>query len=172
MPTFSPIETTVKISSRAASQLERGSLWIFSNEIPGKISSIPRGNWCWFESGHKIVGTGYLNPHSLIAGRVVSENKENDIPSLLKNHLLEAFRRRESIFERGSFRLVFSEADFLSGLILDWYSGTLVLQSNTAGMDSALQTLEPMIPVLFKQVFGKDPLGFVLRGDTSIRELE
>ncbi len=172
MPTLPTIEKTIRISARAASQLEHGSLWIFSNEIPEKITDIPRGTWCWFESDKRIVGTGYLNPHSLIAGRILSRHKETDISVLLRRKLVEAFKRRLPLFERGSFRLVFSEADFLPGIILDWYSGTMVLQSGTAGMDTVLDILEPMVQTVFKEVYGKETLGLVLRGDSSVRNLE
>src|SRR5262245_10179396 len=98
MPAHSPITTTIRISARAASQLERGHPWIFSNEIPEKITSISKGTWCWFESNQRVVGTGYINPHSLIAGRILSRHKESDVEGLLRKKLVEAFRRRLPLF--------------------------------------------------------------------------
>jgi 23S rRNA (cytosine1962-C5)-methyltransferase len=86
--------------------------------------------------------------------------------------LEEAFYRRKNIIESGSARLVFSEADFIPGLILDFYSGVAVLQSNTAGIDMVLPILEKIIPDVFKAVFGESLTALVIHADTSIRKLE
>src|SRR5258706_15130154 len=133
---------TLEISSRAASKLAEGHLWIFSNEVLTKEPNLEPGSWCLFSCQKKIVGTGYFNPHSLIAGRLVSADQREDIKELLEERLTQAFKRRENFFENGSVRLLFSEADFLPGLIIDWYGAFLVLQSNTAGLDGVLTTLE------------------------------
>jgi len=72
----------------------------------------------------------------------------------------------------GSARLVFSEADLIPGLIADFYSGAVVLQSNTAGMDKVLAIIESILP----QVLGQCGVGsldaLISRGDSSIRRLE
>lgn len=163
---------TIPISRRAADQVKRGYLWIFANEISGKMPPLKPGSWCHFESGGNIVGTGYFNPHSLIAGRVVGFDKRNDIETLLEERLEAAFKKRLFLTSFGSFRLVFSESDFLPGLILDHYSGTCVLQANTAGIDEVLPLLIDLIPRVFSRVFKHLIRDFVVRGDSSIRKLE
>lgn len=163
----------IAISARAAAALERQNLWIFSNEInQAKKIPLKPGAWCWFESHGRVVGTGYYNPHSLIAGRVLTRDAIDDRKTVLKKHLHAAFARRRELMKQGSCRLVFSEADFIPGLILDCYGHTLVLQSNTAGIDDALADLRELIPAVFKEVFGRSPDAFVIRADSTIRTLE
>ncbi len=164
---------TIAISARAAASLARKNLWIFSNEI-NQAKKIPLnpGTWCNFESGGRLVAAGYYNPHSLIAGRVVSFESAEDRGALLQTRLRAAFERRRELFKDGSCRLVFSEADFLPGLIIDCYGRTLVLQSNTAGMDDALVDLEKQVPAAFEAVFMQKPEAFIVRADSGIRTLE
>jgi len=162
----------LQISSRAASKLAAGSLWIFSNEISMPKETVPPGTWCTFESTGRIVGTGYFNFHSLIAGRILSRESSPDIHALLSQRLEDSFRRRSTLFSGGSARLVFSEADFLPGLIVDGYGDTAVIQSNTAGIDSILPALKLLVPEIFARVFQRPLRGLVARGDSSIRKLE
>src|SRR4051812_25809878 len=120
MPAVSEITATVRISPRAAAQLKRGVLWIYSNEILDKKSVREPGEWCRFESNGGIVGTGYFNPHSLIAGRVVGFGQEEDIETLLASRLKAALDRRDPKSFQESVRAVFSEADLIPGLVADW----------------------------------------------------
>jgi hypothetical protein len=73
----------IEISARAAAAITRGQLWIFSNEIFQKPSDATMGSWCHFVVRKEFVAFGYFNPHSLIAGRVVSFKKEDDIYDLI-----------------------------------------------------------------------------------------
>ncbi len=168
-----PISSTpVEISLRATHQIRQGYEWIFSNEFLMNIKSWEPGSWCWFAHKGTIVGTGYLNSHSLIAGRLVSFQREDNVHSLLMQRLEQAFTRRLSLIKQGSARLVFSESDLLPGLMVDFYSGVLVVQSNTAGMDAALPILEAGIPAVFENVFHQPLKGMVVKADSSIRSLE
>jgi 23S rRNA (cytosine1962-C5)-methyltransferase len=174
-PVMTPV---IEITPRAATQIASGSLWIFSNEILSTAKpAVSPGSLCSFRCREELVATGYYNPHSLIAGRVFARGRVDDIHLLLHRRLEEAFRRRHASVAGGSVRLVYSEADFLPGLILDLYSddndnAALVLQSNTAGIDGLLNVLETIIPEAFQTVFKKKPTGFVVRGDTGVRKLE
>jgi 23S rRNA (cytosine1962-C5)-methyltransferase len=103
---------------------------------------------------------------------VWTAEKTEDGASLLRKNLEEAFLRRKDFSERGSFRLVFSEADFLPGLIVDYYSGVVVVQTNTAGMDAVLDLIQDLLPKIFESVFRKKLEGLVVRADTGIRRLE
>ena len=73
------------------------------------------------------VGTGYVNPHSLIAVRLLTRGDEPFSAGLLKKRIGDAKRLRERFYpERNSWRAVFSESDFLPGLIVDKYRGLAV----------------------------------------------
>lgn len=163
----------ITISSRAAAALNRNNLWIFSNEISqNRKNSVAPGAWCWFENQGRVVGTGYYNPHSLIAGRILAREETADRRALLEKHLTVAFERRREIIKEGSCRLVFSEADFIPGLVIDVYGRVCVLQSNTAGIDNALPDIEELVPAVFKSVFGQALEALVVRADGGIRSLE
>ncbi len=165
------IDARVAVSQRAASAVKRGYLWVFANEID--MNSVPEqpGTWCRFESDRKTVGTGYVNRHSLIAGRVVSFDSECDAGSLLRSRLISSIGRRKARAME-SCRLVFSESDLLPGLIVDWFPPVAVLQSNTAGIDRVLSELEHLIPSCMQETLGVTPEALVLRGDASVRHLE
>jgi 23S rRNA (cytosine1962-C5)-methyltransferase len=163
---------TVNVSDRAAQRVENGNLWIFSNEVVKKSGELQKGAWCRFETKGTFLALGYYNPNSLIAGRVVSRRENQTVEEVLEKNLEESFRRRLPLSPTESTRLVFSEADFIPGLVLDYFSGVLVLQSNTAGIDTVLPVLEKMIPDVFTSVFHHKPVSFVVRGDAGIRALE
>lgn len=162
----------IPISERAAHQIQKGTLWVFSNEIPMKKVECEKGALCVFKSPSGFTATGYFNPQSLIAGRILSLGGIEIISDFLFKRLLTAFEKRKDYFNSGCARLVFSESDFLPGLIVDWYGTVLVLQSNTAGMDALLPKIKEIIPEVYKKVFKSELENFVIRGDSSIRTLE
>jgi len=167
--------TLVEISARAAQTIVRGHLWIYSNEFQSTLKDLKPGEWVHFTHQGSVVATGYVNPHSLIAGRVVGPGPteaDQSRPAILEKRLRAAMRRREGLLTLGSLRLVSSEADFLPGLVIDWYSGVLVLQSNTAGIDECLNDLGELVPRLFEETFKEKAKAFVLRGDSFVRNLE
>lgn len=163
---------SIEITDRAAAQVSRGMLWIFSNEIHKKPASFPMGAWCHFHCRQKMVATGYANPHSLIFGRVVALGAHDDISKLLRERLTEAFARRAGLGPSQAARLVYSEADFLPGLVIDVYADRAVLQSNTAGIDNALPILELLVPEFFEKTFHRKLKGLVIKADSGIRKLE
>jgi 23S rRNA (cytosine1962-C5)-methyltransferase len=164
---------TVEITPRAVGQIKSGSLWIFANEFVTKMAALTPGAWVNFSSKGKFVGYGYVNPKSLIAGRICSlaEVKEGtgtpNRKSLIKNLLQRANQKRpEELRNSGSYRAVFSESDFLPGLIIDVYEKTVVAQLNTKGMDDAKVDIVSAIEEVL------NPDNIVIRADSSIRTLE
>lgn len=162
----------VEISSRAARQIAHGRLWVYSNEVRMEGAPKEPGTWCRFTSGAHIVGTGYFNRHSLIAGRIVSTEQTDDIPALLRRRLSLACSRRKAMLQYGAVRMVFSEADLLPGLIVDLYSTAVVIQSNTAGMDAVLPVVEKLLPEVLRQIGAESIEAMSVRADSSIRHLE
>ena len=162
----------VAISSRAARRLAGGSMWVYSNEIAGRDERQEPVYWCRFVHEHRTVATGYFNRHSLIAGRAVARGDVRDLNRLLENRLLSACSKRLPLEQGCSARLVFSEADLLPGLVVDYYPPDAVIQSNTAGMDLKLAMLTECMPVLIERVFQAPLRGLVLRCDSAVRRLE
>ncbi len=156
----------VEISSRAVGQIKSGSLWIFANEFVTRMADLKPGEWVEFESRGQFVGYGYVNPHSLIAGRILSVRPVTDRKTLLFNLLREADKKRHAEKLVGSYRAVFSESDFLPGLIVDVYEKIVVAQFNTAGIDQAKTDLTHGLFEIF------EPDYIVIRADSSVRILE
>src|SRR5579884_580981 len=106
-----------------------GAPWIFSNEIrmdqaakaiaPGAIVNV-RG-----EDGRDF-GTGYFNPKSLIAVRLLAEECDAVIDAeFFAGGIGRALKLRDSLYEKPFYRLVHAEGDHLPGLVIDRFGDTL-----------------------------------------------
>lgn len=150
-------------------RIKGGHPWIFSNEIreaagekcPGCATEV-------YDSEGRFIGTGFYNPNSLISVRLLSRQRiDIDSESFYRERIEQALCYRRSIYPgMESFRAVYSEGDFLPGLIVDKYGDWLAVQFLTLGMDSRKDLI---LPVLL-DVFG--PSGVVARNDVGVRRLE
>ena len=106
-------------------RLRGGHPWVFSNEI----SSIAGGERIRgavaevYDAGGGYVGTGYYNPQSLIAARILSRGHEDvDTSEFYRQRIQQADAYRRSIYPGlTSYRVVHGEGDGLSGLVVDRY---------------------------------------------------
>jgi 23S rRNA (cytosine1962-C5)-methyltransferase len=152
-------------------RIRAGHVWIFSNEVdvaatpldgfePGQLADFQ-------DSSGKSLGNGYVNPRSLICGRLVSRDPGYVLgKSLLVHRLNVALSLRQRLFAKPFYRLAYSEGDGLPGLIVDRYGDTLVVQINTAGMER----VKDEILIALQEVIR--PTRIVLRNDSSGRALE
>lgn len=163
---------TVQISDRAGTRIERGHLWVFSNEVQKAPPELPLGSLCRFTANGRTVGTGYYNAHSLIAGRVLAREAIDDMEGLVAYRLKRALSQRAPLEAQEAARLVYSESDFLPGFVIDVFASTAVVQSNTAGADQLLPMVEAALPAVFQDVFKRPLIGLVVRADAPIRKLE
>ncbi len=174
LPPLNPQEwPEIEITPRAAERVAAGHLWVFANEV---VSEGPRERpvfWCRFRGGGTFVGWGYWNRRSLIAGRLLVRGEEGEgLEALLERRLLQAIGRRLPLAPNRAARLVFSEADFFPGLVVDYYPPYAVLQSHTAGVDLVLPLLERLLPAAVERALGVRLAGLVLRADQPVRDLE
>ncbi|AOV16312.1 SAM-dependent methyltransferase [Acidihalobacter aeolianus] len=152
-------------------RLRAGHLWVFSNEIDVKhtpLDAFAPGDPVTIEDaqGHAL-GTGYVNPHSLICARLLSRDRQHPWgPSLLVHRLKVALSLRERLYASPYYRLVHGEGDGLPGLVVDRYGEVLSVQVTTAGIE---RQLDALLAALDKVV---RPATVLLRNDTAIRELE
>lgn len=115
----------------------------------------------------KYVATGYANPHSLIAFRVITRTHEEIDAGLIRERVAAAKALRERFYPgRKTLRVFYSESDFLPGLIVDRYGDWLSVQSLTAGCERLL----PLILDSLREIYR--PSGIVLRNDSGLRALE
>ena len=101
-------------------RLRAGHLWIFSNEVDKERSPItafaPGAQAVVRDARGKALGCAYVNPHSLIAARLVSRSEGQPLnKSLLVHRLKVALGLRERLFHEPYYRLVHGEGDFLPG---------------------------------------------------------
>lgn len=170
-----PLSSTlpaIEITARAVRRLAGGYLWVFSNEIVPREDLPQTACWCRFARNGNTVAVGYFNRHSLIAGRTLAYGEKSDIQQLMIERLRQAFARRRPFAMGQAVRLVYSEADLLPGLVIDYYPPYAVIQSNTAGMDLMLPLLEEITAEVFEEVLETKIEGLVVRGDSSVRQLE
>ena len=152
-------------------RLRAGHLWVFSNEVdiartplkaftPGQAVEIKASN------GH-LIGTGYVNPNSLISARILSRDPQHPPGrSLLVHRLNIALALRERLYPKPFYRLVFGESDGLPGLVVDRYDAVLVAQITTAGMELMKADIVAALEKVIK------PSAILFRNDVGVRELE
>jgi 23S rRNA (cytosine1962-C5)-methyltransferase len=121
-------------------RLRAGHLWIYSNEIDTTVTplkSLEPGQAVRVEAQDKTpLGLAYVNPHSLITGRLISRNVKDTFDiELFTQRLQQALTWRNQVFKKPYYRLVFGESDQLPGLVIDRFGNDFVAQLNTAGMD-------------------------------------
>ena len=124
-------------------RIKAGHQWIFSNEIFDSSGDIENGELVkTLDSKHAILGCGFYNKNSLIAIRFLDSKVIEDLSVLFKSRILYAYQLRKQLYpERNSFRLLFSESDFIPGLIIDKYNDTFVLQVHSAGIEKNLNLI-------------------------------
>ncbi|MFV0421902.1 class I SAM-dependent rRNA methyltransferase [Oleidesulfovibrio sp.] len=152
-------------------RLRIGHQWIFNNEVDTDKSSLhdftPGETVTVCNSGGSPVASAYVHPSSLIAARVIS--LEPDVPfnaELLHRRISEALAMREMIFDKPYYRMVFAEADWLPGLIVDRYGDVLVAQLTTAGTEAVKRDITAVLKDLI------NPRGILYRNDSANRRLE
>jgi len=151
-------------------RIRAGHSWIYSNEV--NTSATPLKNYSTgsqvviHSSNGKLLGSAYVNPHSLICARIFSTEAQQLDSNLLQERITSALRLRERLFPYPYYRLVYGERDLLPGLVVDRYGAHLVAQINTAGMEAVRSQI---IEALVKTVA---PQSILLKNDSSIRTLE
>src|SRR5574337_956872 len=111
---------TVKLKKKEERRILRGHPWVFSNEIeriPGDFS--PGDIVDVLDNSGKFVGRGYINPHSLIAVRILSRKQDEIDIEFFRTKISTARSLRTMLGFGDSFRAVFSEGDGIPGLIVD-----------------------------------------------------
>ena len=151
-------------------RLLSGHLWVFSNELKEVPRDIAAGETVQlFTNDGRLLGTGFFNPHSLIAFRLLTRDETQPDREFFRNKIREALKLRERIYpesETNAWRLVHGESDGLPGLVIDRFDKAFVLQSFSAGMENHL----PIITEVLRELF--DPKAIVLRNESPLRELE
>lgn len=153
--------------------IKAGGMWIFDNEVE-RIS----GN---FENGDIVevhdfddyfMGYGFINVNSKIRVRMMARRKEHPVTEeLIEKRVRAAWEYRKQVVDTGCCRIIFGEADFLPGLVVDKFSDVLVVESLALGIDR----LKPVILDKLKRILAEDGIqirGIYERSDAKVRENE
>lgn len=159
----------VKVSARGASRLTGGHVWVYRSDVVNADGVPPGSLVCVIDERGKLYGSALYSSASQIAIRMVASAPLDDLQALVQKRLEQAFAYRERfVHDTNASRLVFSEADFLPGLIVDRYNDVVSLQVLTQAMDT------PVVRnVVVAQLRERLRLsGIFERIDPHIRELE
>lgn len=140
--------------------LKAGGMWVYDNEIACTMGSFDNGDVVEVRDfdGY-CMGVGYINTHSRITVRMLSRRKNAVIDdAFMEQRVRDAWEYRKQTIDTSSCRLIFGEADFLPGIVVDKFSDVLVVESLALGIDR----WKLVIVEALKKILAED--GIVIRG--------
>lgn len=166
-------EAIVTLKKGEGRSLKAGGLWVFDNEIDTIVGTFTNGDIVIVHDfdGY-MMGRGFINQNSKIRVRMMTRDKEQQIDeSFLRNRVQAAWNYRKDTVDTASCRVIFGEADFLPGIVIDKYEDVLVVESLSLGIDRFKET----IVRLLKECMAEDGInihGVYERSDAREREKE
>lgn len=153
--------------------LKAGGMWIFDNEIQSVMGSFLDGDMVLIRDfdGYPM-GKGFINTHSKIRIRLMTRDAAQAIDrAFLEKRVRNAWEYRKKTVDIGSCRIIFGEADFLPGLVVDKFSDVLVVESLALGIDR----FKTEITDILKEILAEDGVrirGVYERSDAKVRRSE
>ena len=166
-------DTVVTLKKGEGRSLKAGGLWIYDNEIDTIKGSFQNGDVvCVHDFDGYGMGRGFINQNSKIRIRMMTRNPVQQIDdAFLQRRVQAAWDYRKDTVDTSSCRVIFGEADFLPGIVVDKYEDVLVVESLALGIDRFKET----IVALLKEVLLKDGIkirGVYERSDARERDKE
>jgi 23S rRNA (cytosine1962-C5)-methyltransferase len=161
----------ITVSHRGAARLRGGHLWVYLSDLVPPADA-PGGALVQVcdERGRRL-GSALYSSASQIAIRLLSsdEIEADGLAALLRGRIDNAVRfRQRTVRDTDSFRVIFSEADLLPGLIVDKYNDVLSMQALTQAFDR-----DDLRQAVVESLTGHFPgTSLIERVDPHIRELE
>lgn len=150
--------------------IKAGGMWIFDNEIDTVMGDFEDGDIVIIKDfdGYPM-GKGFMNRNSKIRVRLMTRHVEQEIDSeFLLGRVRDAWEYRKKTVDISSCRVVFGEADFLPGIVIDKFSDVLVVESLALGIDRLkLELIEDL-----KKLMAEDGIrirGVYERSDAKVR---
>ena len=168
------VEPVATISRRGAERIRRGHAWVYRSDVVGAEGLHPGTVVRIMEDGGRgrpshTLGTALYSSASEIALRMISRGPVPDVFQLVRERIRAAVAYRERyVRDTNAYRVIFSEGDFLPGLIVDRYNNILSLQVLTQAMDAA----EMRAALVDELRVGLQPRSIVERVDARVRKLE
>ena len=162
--------TIVTLKKGEGRTLKSGGMWVYDNEIDTIMGSFENGDIVTVKDfdGY-FLGYGYINTKSKITIRLLSRKKDAVIDeAFMEARVRDAWEYRKQTIDTSSCRLIFGEADFLPGIVIDKFSDVLVVESLALGIDKwKLTIVEALKKVLFED--GISIRGVYERSDAKVR---
>ena len=140
--------------------IKAGGAWIFDNEIDTITGRFKNGEVVTVHDfdGYPM-GKGFINQNSKIRIRMMTRKPDQEIDeSFLKMRVKNAWEYRKTTVDTSSCRIIFGEADFLPGLVIDKYEDVLVVECLALGMEQFKETIVNFL----KDILAED--GIKIRG--------
>ena len=162
----------VTLKKGGGRELKAGGMWIYDNEIDTFSDGVTDGGLVELHDfdGY-FMGIGFVNRKSKITVRMLSRHEKNIDEKFIEQRVRDAVDYRIKTVDTSSCRLIFGEADFLPGIVIDKFSDVLVVESLALGIDR----LKPLIIEKLKQVLAEYDMpvrGVYERSDAKVRLLE
>ena len=160
----------VRIKKGEGRSLKAGGMWIFDNEIDTITGDYTNGDMITVQDfdGY-CMGRGFINTNSKITIRMMTRKKDVEInEDFIEMRVRNAWEYRKTTVDTSSCRIIFGEADFLPGIVVDKFSDVLVVESLALGIDR----LKPMILEKLKNILAEDGIqirGIYERSDAKVR---
>ena len=166
-------KTTVILKKGQGRTLKAGGLWVFDNEIAKIDGKFENGDIvAVLDFDGYFMGYGFINTKSKITVRLLTRKKDDVVDEkFIEKRVRDAWNYRKDTIDTSSCRIIFGEADFLPGIVVDKFSDVLVVESLALGIDK----LKPMILDCLKKVLAEDHItvrGVYERSDAKVRQNE
>ena len=163
-------QTIVTLKKGEGRTLKAGGMWVYDNEIASIQGEFENGDIVEIHDfdGY-CMGCGYINTRSKITLRLLSRKKDTVIDeAFMERRVRDAWEYRKQTIDTASCRLIFGEADFLPGIVVDKFSDVLVVESLALGIDR----WKTVIVDKLKKVLAEDGItirGVYERSDAKVR---
>ena len=167
------MEAIVTLKKGEGRTIKAGGMWVFDNEIANIMGEFENGDMVIVQDfdGYKM-GKGFINTISKITIRLMTRNSEEKIDEeFLTMRVRNAWEYRKKTVDTSSCRIIFGEADFLPGLVVDKFSDVLVVQSLALGIDRLKHIILDSLVKILKED-GITIRGIYERSDAKVRTNE
>ncbi len=169
------------LNKHAQDRAKKRHPWVFSNELsdPKRFAQLEPGTFMdVLDHRGDYLGTGFVNPHSLIAVRILSRKRGEAIDlAFLRVRIEAALERRDPLYgkqtdAKGTYRAVFGEADGLPGLVIDRFEGGWVVEPHAKGMELRREDIFAALESLARERYQETEVNIFYRTDHRAAQLE
>lgn len=164
------VQAVVTLKKGEGRTLKAGGIWVYDNEIDTIMGSFENGDVVAIHDfdGY-FMGYGFINTKSKITVRLLCKKKDTVIDeAFMEQRVRDAWEYRKQTIDTSSCRVIFGEADFLPGIVIDKFSDVLVVESLALGIDR----WKTIIVDALKKILAEDGIsirGVYERSDAKVR---